>query len=260
MKKIISAVLAILAISVISFIFVQLYRNSPLYAVKILSLKNEFLLEEPKKAVFEVDFLGLFPLGKAELVNRGIEAYQDKQVYHLSARVRSLEIISRFFDAQAYVDSYFDKDKLHSLKFSQVLIIPDKPKDEKEVLFDQKNNIMELKGVRRQILPDTQDPLSAFFYLQRQPLELGKEFDININTNQKNYRLYAKVIKKEEYFVQGKKIGAWVFQGAIRRRDDSPFHSSTISLWLLDNPSRSPILIKAMTNIGLITARIVNLE
>ena len=249
-----------LMLTLVLFVFIQLNKNNPLSIIKSLGLKNR-LPVEGKITVFSVSYGGILPVGEAELVNKGAYLYQGRQVYHLQAKAMVSKFISKFFDTFAQVDSYIDKDKLHSLRFIQTLIIPDKPKDEKEVLYDQSNNIMELRGVKRQILPATQDPLSAMFYIQHQPLELGKEFDININTNQKNYRLYVKVIKREEYTIENKKIGVWVLQGDIRRRDKNPYHSSTMMLWLLDNPSNKiPILIKAMTDIGSVTARLIAVE
>lgn len=255
MRKIIVSIFVVLVL----FALIQLNENKPFHIIRSLNLQNRLSMEA-KSAVFKVNFLGFFPAGEAGLINKGIEVYQNKEVYHLSAQAETSKFISKFFNAKAEVHTYIDKDKLHSLKFMQTLIIPDKPKDEKEVLYDQKNNIMELRGIKRQILPDTQDPLSAIFYIQHQALELGKEFDININTNQKNYRLYAKVIKKEEYALGDKKLGIWVLEGDIRRRDKSPMHSSTMRLWLLDNPTKTPILIKTVTSVGLITARLINLE
>jgi hypothetical protein len=98
------------------------------------------------------------------------------------------------------------------------------------------------------------------FYIRHQSLEIGKEFDININTNQKNYRLFVKVIKDEEYKIKDKKAKVWVLTGDIRRRDKSPRHSSTMTLWILDNPSKTPLLIKVTAGIFPFTARLIDLK
>ncbi len=203
-----------------------------------------------------VDFQGIIPAGSARFENKGEELYQDIKVYHLSGRAYPLDFYTRFFNARAQVDSYVDADKLYTLKFKQSFILPNKTKQEKEILYDQDRNFMELKGIKRQILPDTQDPLSAIFYIQHQDLKLGKVIDININTNQKNYQFYAKVIARQEYTLETKKIGVWVLEGVVRRRDKNPYHKTTLKLWVLDNPTKIPILIKTMSNIGQVTARL----
>lgn len=260
MKKIIFYVVSIIILISVSTILIQLNRNDPAYIIKSLNLQ-ERLTGEPRKTVFRVNFLGFSPFGGiAEINNVGVEAYDGNSVYHLSAQARTEGFISMFFNPKADADTYIDKDNLYSLKFTQVLTLPDKPPEAKEVLYDQKNNIMELKGIKRQILPGTQDPLSAIFYLQHQDFKLGREFDININTNQKNYQLYARVVKKQEYAIGNKKIEVWILEGDIRRRDKNPLHSSKVSLWLLDNPSKTPLLIKFMTNVGVVKAWLIRVE
>lgn len=259
MKKIIYYFLVVLISAVILFIFTELTRNNPVYIIKSLKLQDRFSLSEPTKMEFRV-FLGFFPVGAGQIINEGIETYQNRNVYHLLAQARAEGFVSRFYSPRFKVDTYIDRDRMHSLKFKQFLAIPDKPVEEKEIIYDQKNNIMELKGVKRHILPDTQDPLSAIFYIQRQILELGKEFDININTNQKNYRLNAKVIKKEEYNIGNKKIGVWVVQVDISRRDKNPLHSSSMRFYFLDDPPKTLLLIKSINSIGSFRARLVKIE
>ena len=259
MKRILFCFYAILISTIILFVLIQFNKNKPIHILRKLDLQNKLLLE-PKIMILRVDYLGLLPVGEAKLENKGEQILEGRKIYNLSGQASVLEIFSKFFNARAQINSYIDKEKMHTLKFTQTLIIPDKPKEEKEILYNQNNNIMELRGIKRQILPDTQDPLSALFYIQHQPLKVNREFDININTNQKNYRLYVKVIKKEEYNLAGRQTGIWVLQGDIARRDKNPFHKSQMTLWLLDNPYKTPILAKIMTNGGLITARLINIE
>jgi len=258
-KKTILAVLAIFLLVIISFALKEISNNNPFHIIKYNKLHDK-LSNDNKILVYRVDFQGLIPTGDATLENKGEELYLGRKVYHLSARADILNFYSRIYNAQAQVDSYIDAVKLYTLKFTQTLILPNKPKDEKVVLYDQEKNFMELKGVKRQILAGSQDPLSAIFYLQHQILEPGKVFDININTNQKNYQLYAKVIGRELYTLDSKKVGVWVLEATIRRRDKNPYHKTTMKLWLLDNPSKVPIFIRTVTNIGIVTARLIDIK
>ncbi|MFA5356537.1 MAG: DUF3108 domain-containing protein [Candidatus Omnitrophota bacterium] len=203
-----------------------------------------------------VNYLWVIPVGVARLENKGEEQYGNKRVYHLCANARLLGFYSRFFDLLAQADSYVDKARLHTLRFTQTLIRPNKPKEEKEILYDQEKNFMELEGAKRVILPDTHDPLSAIFSIRNQELNVGKVIDININTNQKNYRLYATVTGREEYLLKSEKAGVWVIEGTVKRREKNPYHRTTLKLWLMDDAAKTPVLIKAMTNAGPITARL----
>lgn len=258
-KKVIFSVLLFFLAVIVLFVSVEIGKNNLLSIIRYNKLQNK-IMGDDNILVFRVTYLGLFPAGEARLENIGEELYQGKKAYHLSAQAYPLDFLSSVFNVQAQVDSYIDAGKLHTLKFMQRLSLPGKPQEEKEVLYDQDKNYMELKGVRRQILPNTQDPLSAIFYIRHQNFELGKVFDLNINTNQKNYQLYAKVTERKEYFLRSEKVMVWVLEAIIRRRDKNPYHKTTMKLWLVDDSLRTPILIKAMTNIGHITARLTSIE
>ncbi|MDD4894123.1 MAG: DUF3108 domain-containing protein [Candidatus Omnitrophica bacterium] len=260
MKKTASKIIIAIICVIVLFSFKETSGNSPISIIRRNDLQNR-LTAKGDIFTFRVALFGLVPVGEAKFENEGEEVYQNRKVYHLSAAANLLDFYTKFFKAGAQIDSYVDKDKLHTLKFKQTLIRPNKPVDEKEVLYDQDKNFMELRGVKRQILPDTQDPLSAIFYIQHQNLELGKVFDLNINTNQKNYQLYLKVADRKEYALESKKIGVWVLTGVIKRRDkNNPYHKTTMKIWIMDSPSKIPILVKTMTSGGQITARLESVD
>lgn len=258
-KKVFLSALAIFLVTIALFVSMEIGKNNLVSIIRHNKLQNK-ISADGNSLVFRVCYLGLFPAGQARLENKGEELYQGKKTYHLSAKAYPLNFLSGMFNVQARVDSYIDAGKLHTLKFTQRLTLPNKPKDDKEVLYDQDKNYMQLEGIRRHILPNTQDPLSAIFYIRHQNLELGKVFDLNINTNQKNYQLYAKVIGRQEYTLKTEKVMVWVLEAIIRRRDKNPYHKTTMKLWLLDDSFKTPIFIKAMTNIGQVTARLISVE
>jgi hypothetical protein len=257
LKKIIKYALILFILCVILLFFFQLNRNNPRLIARNLALQS-IPVTDAKTLVFRVHLFGFFPVGIAEIKNEGIEFYKDRKVCHISASAEAVGFVGRLYPARARLDSYVDQQKLHSLRFTQSLILPKKPQGIKEVLYDQDNNIMELRGERRHILPDTQDNLSAIFYIQHQQLEKGKTFDINVNTNQKNYRLLAHVSKRIEFALGNSKVGIWVVQADIRRRDkNNPYHRSSMTIYLLDDANKTPILIKVSASGFYITARLI---
>ncbi|MDD4938547.1 MAG: DUF3108 domain-containing protein [Candidatus Omnitrophica bacterium] len=257
-KKIALYFTILLSAAIILCAFNEASKNNPASIIKDNNLHDK-LSQDPRKIVLLVNLFGLIPAAEATFEDRGIELYEGREVIHLSGYARPLNFIRKFFNARAEADSYMDKDKLHALRFRQKIIRPNKA-DEREIFYNQKDNFMEAEGVKRQILPDTHDPFSAIFYLRKQPLRVGSALDLNINTNQKNYQFLVKVTKREEYSIGSKKIGVWVLEAVVRRRDNNPYHKTTIKFWLLDNPSKTPILFKAMTNVGQVTARLTAIE
>lgn len=258
-KRIILSFVAVFASFVVILAAIEINSNNPLSVIKHNKLQDRIVAENAV-LVFTVDFQGIIPAGRGRVTNMGLEPYQNKKAYHLTARAYPLDIYKKFIHVQAAIDSYVDPDKLSTLKFKQSILLPNNTRQDKEILYDQAKNIMELSGVKRQIFPNTQDPLSVMFYIQHQKLELGKEFDLNINTNQKNYQFFIKVAGRREYTIGGKRIGVWLLDGIVRRRNKNVYHRTTMRLWVLDGESKIPILIRTVSNAGLITARLTGIE
>ncbi|MFZ5801012.1 MAG: DUF3108 domain-containing protein, partial [Candidatus Omnitrophota bacterium] len=134
-----------------------------------------------------------------------------------------------------------------------------KPADDREIFYDQRRKLMRYKGPRgredRVIDENTHDPLSAIYYIRLKPLKAGEEIRLNINTNQKNYILEGRVISQKSV-----KVGAGLYElslveAAVKRKDKGPRHQFGLKIWFLEREGkRTPVLIRAMTNIGPIVA------
>ncbi len=239
------------------FLLFKWRENTPYVIVKDLLREGSL---EGKTLKFYPEYLGIIPIGEAILKDEGEIVYEGKKVYLLSATAHTHQFLSKLFKVKAEVKSFVDPFNLYTLLFLQHFEMSNRPKRNKKIIYDQENNIMEFEGVKRVILPHTHDPLSAIFYIRKQEFAVGEVFDLNLNTNQKNYRLLAKVIRKEKFRVRDKTIGIWVLEAEIKRRNKSLRHSSSFTIWFLDNSSKTPILIKAMTNMGLITSRLGKIQ
>ena len=126
---------------------------------------------KPRELRYKINFLGIIPVGEAVLGAERIEEYNGQKYYHLNASVRSLKVFSKIFSAYAVLDSYIDMKEMNPAVFKQRVEISGKQAATIEITYDQKNNAMSTGGVRRQILPNTQDPLSAVFNIRRMNLE-----------------------------------------------------------------------------------------
>ncbi len=221
---------------------------------------NLDLKSDTDNLVFKVNYGGFIPLGTVEIINQGREKFKNKEAYHLHAEAQPAWLVDTFRDIKARADSLVDKEKLHTLKFSYKLTVSGKVKEDKVITYDQKNLIMKKDNVERKILANTQDPLSAIFYLMNTAIEIDQELDLNLNTNQTNYQLLAKV--KEERVVKkdNKKLKLYLIKGTVKRRGGSFRHSSEFSLWFLDKPYNLPVLTKVFTNIGPTTVRLTEIK
>ena len=116
---------------------------------------------------------------------------------------------------------------------------------------------MSIGGTERSIMADTQDPLSAMLRIKEIDFQKQPEFEININTNQKNYLLRGRAIPKE-LIIDGKKYKLFFLNAEIKRRDKNPYHKTNISIVMLKEKENIPILIKVFASGILINAKLVD--
>jgi len=256
MKKILKITFLGLIIVVFLFSIIEIVKDRP--ALILRNLKNKNL--ESKIVVLKLKALGVIPVGTARLEELGIETLEGAKVHHLKAVAETLPYFSKFFKAKAEADSYVDFKNLYSLKFVQHAQTPGDYDYNRKIIYDQRRKIMKIGETEREILDNTQDPLSAIFYIRKQEFEVGKEFNVNINTNQKNYLLAAKIIDYKEINISGEKTGIWLLGAEVKRRGKSRRHRTSVKIWFLDNKTKTPILIRVMASGGLIKARLIDLE
>jgi hypothetical protein len=250
MKKIIIAILVILAVT----LSISAHQNNPQTILKKIDITR--LENQSKQLMFKVYFLGIFPLGKAVIEDNGLVRFEGKDLYLLSARASASGFISRLYPFSARLDSYLEPKTLLPIIFQQKLKTKDK-ETAKEARYDQANNIMEIAGQKRNILPQTREPLSALYELRRLDLDTVSNFELNINTNQKNYAFTGSIASVD---IQTKNGPANIYRlkGRIFRRDKNPYHQSQVEFVLLGNQHKTPLFIKVFASGALITARLID--
>ncbi len=252
MKK----VLIVIAAIVICLFITSYFNTNPDSALGILTKKGA---GSPGELKYRVYLLGVLPVGEAMLYSAKTEDYQGEVVYHLKAEARALKIFSKLFSGFAVLDSYIDTVNFNPRLFRQKVVVSGKPDINKEVFYDQKENVMTLLGVKRQVMPKTQDPLSLIYNFRHMDFDKVKDFDLSLNTNQKNYMIKGSVTLGE------KSLGRAIYKTAlvnaeIKRRDKNPYHKSRISIIFLKGKENVPLTIKVIASGFLINAKLVEFK
>lgn len=236
-------------------VFAYQTNNNPRFIISRLAKKGFF---KSDNLIYQINLLGFFPVGRATF-NAGIkEEYKGKEIYHLSATAKTTKIVSKIFSANIVLDSFVDGFDNNPVLFKQKMQVSGKPDLNREITYDQKNGIMTIAGVRRSILPNTLDPLSAIFNLKNMDFEKNRNFEMNINTNQRNYVLEGKVTSRQ-ILVERKIYKTYIVGAQIQRRDKNPYHQSSITMILLKEKKNLPILIKIFSGGFLITAKLIDI-
>lgn len=206
--------------------------------------------------VYRISLFGFIPVGEAVFKEAKEEKLDGRRVYHLSASAKSLKIVSPFLSGTVNLDSYIDRESLNPLVFKQEIFVKGKNDLVREASYDQAQGIMTLSGIRRQILPNTQDHLSAIFNLRRSDFDKINNYDISINTNQKNYSLKGKA-QGGQIVLKGKTYKTVLLEASISRRDKNPYHKSTMSMLLLKDEGNLPIMIKVFASGAVINVKLI---
>ncbi len=252
MKKI----LMIFFIIALSLIFVNIYNNNPGVIISKLTRDGNMHSGE---LIYAVNLFGIIPFGEATFFPHKTEDYKGGKVYHLSAQAQNANIFSKLRRVSATAESYVDIQSRNPVCFKQRLSMAGSEDRYKEVFYDQKNCVVSIAGVKRQILPDTQDPLSAIFHIRQMDFDKIKNFEISLNTNQKNYVLRAKV-KPRDIMIDNKVFKAYILEATISRRDKNPYHKSNIAMVLFKVEDNIPVFIKVFASGVFMTARLIDIK
>ena len=248
MKKIWAIILILI---VFSIVVIWQINNNP---SAILARLKEDANINTGDLIFKINLFGIIPIGQAVMGKEKLEEYNGSKVYHLTTQAQTSKAYSWLFNAHVNIDSFVDAQTLRTVFFKQRLSSPGKESSEKDVYYDIKNNTMTLRGVQRQILPNTQDPLSVIFNLRHMDFSKVNNFEMNINTNQKNYILRG--LAREENLAGDRKT--FIVDTQIKRRENDPYHKSSVSIiFLKEKEENIPILIRVFASGALITAKLV---
>jgi len=248
--------LIILFILILVLVFTAMSNNTPRVIISNLSKAGEI---NPGELRYQINLFGVLPVGEAIFALEKQEEYEGRQVYHLSATAKNLDIYSCLFNNYVVLDSYIDTQQFNPVLFKQRMNIKGKGSIEKVISYDQSQGVMSIAGVRRQILPNTQDPLSAMLNIKRMDFNKVKEWEMNINTNQKNYILKG-IATQQDIIVNKKTYRIVLAKAQIKRRDKNPYHKSSISMVLLNEKENIPILIKVFASGVLINAKLIDIR
>lgn len=236
-------------------ILVSNYKNTPSVIIADLFKKGPVANGQLRYRLY---LFGFLPIGEAVLEAPQFEVYKKQKVYHLNAKAQSLDLFSAFFSGKAVLESYVDFYELNPIIFTQT-IRNGEQNFIKEAFYNQREKIITVDGVERQMLPDTQDPLSGILKMQKIDFDKVNSLEMNINTNQKNYILTGAVEQKE--IVVNKTALKLVFiKAEVKRRDGNPYHKSKLDIVFLKDKENILVLGKVFASGLLINARLVEIK
>jgi hypothetical protein len=167
------------------------------------------------------------------------------------------------FEVRDWTMSYFDKEKVHTLKFEKELregsyevdIDIDYDQTEHKATFFQKRKGKKNKNAVINIPENVMDPLSALFYVRTLDLKIGDEILIPATDNKKVYDIKVIVHKMETVEVPAGKFRCFVVEpimadGGVFKKDGK------VQVWLTADKKKMPVMMRTKVYIGSITAEL----
>jgi len=215
---------------------------------------------EGEKLTYLVKCLWIIPVAIAELEVGGKENYKNHRVYPLLAKGETAGFIKYLVKAEGVIKSYVDVSRLHTLRYEEKSHAAGHRPSDKTILYNQDTHIMTFRDIQRKIPPNTQDPVSALFYLRWQDYEKNDNMVLTVNSNKENYTLQTKLLRKDVIRDNGDTRGLVVLRSSIKSPKEHSKSEAEIITYLTDDAARIPVLLKIKTKFCPLTVRLIGYE
>jgi hypothetical protein len=219
-------------------------------------------LSIPEKLSYDLSWTGI-TAGTATQ-----EVVDDGDTIRVISTARSASWITVFFPVEDRIESVLAKaaPPLIGLPHHYRMKIREgSHRRDKEIIFDQKalkaEYIDHLGGEKLtfDILQNTYDFYSGFYYLRTLKLEVGKPVYINILDSKKMWNVEVQVLKKEKLKTILGEVNTIQIRPLVK--SEGIFErKGVIDIWLTDDERRIPVKMKTKVKIGSITATLVKVN
>lgn len=220
-----------------------------------LSLSAEAFMDG-EKLTFKVKY-GIVSAAEATLEAR-TSVYQGTPVWYLSTNAKTYSFFDKFFRVRDRVESWWDKETFLPHKFAKNLHegnyrqhrvhIYDHPRAKttyqrwsyKEARFN--NSEMDMPA-------NSQDILSAFYFVRNQDLQVGRSVRVNITADGRNMPTEVKIHRKETVKSIFGEVECLVIEPILR--GEALFkQTGNILIWITNDQYKIPVKLESKISFG----------
>jgi len=208
-----------------------------------------------EKLEYSVNY-GFINAGNAVMEIDTVIDIRGHKCFRVISTARSNKFFSTFYRVNDRVLSFIDVEGIYSLWFEKHLR-EGNFKSDRWISFHQDKNIAVNNKQDTLKVPEfVQDVLSAMYYIRTQPLEVGKAILVDNHTDNKNYPLEVKILRKEKIKVGAGKFECFVVEPLLQEGGGVFQHKGKLTVWLTDDQYRLPVLMKSKIFVGSISAEL----
>ncbi len=185
-----------------------------------------------------------------------------KEVYHIKGRGKSTGLLSLFFKVDDDYQTYFDKETGNPYKFIRNINEGGYTKNI-EIAFNHTTNTAHVndkkhnKKSTHKIKPNTQDMLSAFYYLRKNvdinSVKIGDETKINMFFDKENFEFKLRFLGREILDTKFGKVACLKFRPIVQSGRVFK-EKEALTIWISDNKNKAPIRLQADLVVGSLRA------
>lgn len=234
----------------------------PIIASEILFPTRTFPIGE--KIEFVIKW-GMFSVGQATLHVKKVVIVHQKKVIHIVAKAKTNSFLSKLYPVRDKIHTWVDYDTLLPIRYRKTLREGGYFADE-EMIYDQQHHRAIFKSIKNNTKKEMsipsycQDALSSLFYFRCLKIRVNEKYEIDVNSDEKNWKLNVNVIKntklKTKPFSEVNAIEVEPqakYQGIFVRR-------GKMNVWLMENAAHIPLKMKTKVPFGSVSAIIVNYQ
>jgi len=157
-----------------------------------------------EELLYHVSWFGI-PIGTGEI---GIKRCDEGREYCIESVAKDNEFLSAFYPVIDILRSRMDPETLRSLRFEKDLK-EGRYRAHERMVFDYEENIGHYESFTNgskktmDVPGPIHDILTAFYWIRRQPLEVGKRLRTRVNSDEKNADLFVEVLRSEHLELRG---------------------------------------------------------
>ncbi len=206
---------------------------------------------------YDVSWMGV-NVGLGELWVKEKVMFEGREAYHVIAVAQTNDFLSKIYPVRDEVHSWIDAKTFQSLG-SQKKVSEGSYRADERVIYDEALKIGRYESLKTGekkefgILVPVHDPVSAFYWVRRQPLEPGKSLRSTVNSGEKDYSLEVDVLRSELTELRGKGVVETVLIEPKSRLKGLLEKRGRVWVYLKNDASRMPVRITFKTPFGPIT-------
>ncbi len=196
------------------------------------------------------------------------KTYKGKDVYHVRGYGKTVGLSRLFFKVEDDYQSYIDREKDIPYKFIRKIDEGGYTKDI-EVEFDHNNRKATVNDKKNNetsefsFPPETQDMISAFYYLRNQldtkTIKEGDVVEMNMFFDKENYKFKLRFLGREILSTNFGDIRTLIFRpyvqsGRVFKEKES------LTVWVSDDENKLPLLVKANLAVGSLKATLTEFK